>query len=222
MKSWDKTWENIFENRVWGKYPPEELVRFIARNLCNVPDRKAVGILDLGCGTGACSWYIAREGFSIFGIDGSFTATKVASQRLRSEGLPGIICVGDFIDIPWSTSYFDCVIDVEALSCNTFEMSKIILDEIIRVLKPGGLLFSISFKDGCWGDGTGKKIEQHTYFNVTEGPCEGMGVIRFSPESEIRQLYQRFETLSLEYNLRTADKMNKIISQWVISGRKPY
>ena len=29
---WDKGWDKIFSTAEWGKYPGEELIRFIARN----------------------------------------------------------------------------------------------------------------------------------------------------------------------------------------------
>jgi len=45
---WDKTWDNVFLKKEWGKYPPEELIRFIARNFYEVKNRKKVRILDMG------------------------------------------------------------------------------------------------------------------------------------------------------------------------------
>ena len=58
-------WQNIFENKEWGKYPSETLIRFIARNFYNVSDRKAINILELGLGTGTNLWFCAREGFTL-------------------------------------------------------------------------------------------------------------------------------------------------------------
>ncbi|EAL1485109.1 SAM-dependent methyltransferase, partial [Campylobacter coli] len=45
-------WENIFSNKEWGKYPSENLIRFIARNFYNVKNRNEIRILELGLGTG--------------------------------------------------------------------------------------------------------------------------------------------------------------------------
>jgi 2-polyprenyl-3-methyl-5-hydroxy-6-metoxy-1,4-benzoquinol methylase len=69
--SWDPAWEEIHKSRKLGKYPPEELVRFVARKYYKVSSREAFRFFDLGCGLGAASWYLAREGFTVFGIDGS-------------------------------------------------------------------------------------------------------------------------------------------------------
>ena len=57
--SWDDQWETLFASRAWGRYPPEELVRFVARSFGDAPDRASVRILELGCGPGANVWFLA-------------------------------------------------------------------------------------------------------------------------------------------------------------------
>ena len=47
MNAWNPIWEDIFQKRGWGKYPEVELVRFVARNYYNVPDRKKIVFMDL-------------------------------------------------------------------------------------------------------------------------------------------------------------------------------
>ena len=80
--TWDPGWEQIFSSREWGKYPPEHVIRFIARSFYGVPDRKEVRLLEPGCGPGANIWFMAREGFTVSGIDGSATSIKQADERL--------------------------------------------------------------------------------------------------------------------------------------------
>ena len=52
MKTFDKQWNEVHETRNWGRYPAEELVRFMARNF-PAAQRPKTRVLDLGCGTGA-------------------------------------------------------------------------------------------------------------------------------------------------------------------------
>ena len=59
--SWDATWEEVFRQQEWGKYPGEDLIRFVARNFYNVEKRSDIKILEVGCGPGANLWFIARE-----------------------------------------------------------------------------------------------------------------------------------------------------------------
>src|SRR5207253_2900607 len=85
-RSWDPAWEAVFQSQEWGKYPPEYVIRWAARHFYKAPDRKAVRILDLGSGPGACAWYLSREGFSVEAIDGSATAIAKLQARLVEPG----------------------------------------------------------------------------------------------------------------------------------------
>uniref|UniRef100_UPI00112FAD0C class I SAM-dependent methyltransferase n=2 Tax=Campylobacter jejuni TaxID=197 RepID=UPI00112FAD0C len=80
-------WENIFSQKEWGKYPSENLIRFIAKNFYNVKDRNKINILELGLGTGANLWFCAKEGFSVSGIEWSKTGVERFKQRLENENL---------------------------------------------------------------------------------------------------------------------------------------
>lgn len=86
IEAWDPIWEEVFHSQEWGKYPGESLIRFIARNFYK-RNRKEVRILEIGCGTGANIWYLCREGFSAYGIDGSKKAVSLANNRIKTEGL---------------------------------------------------------------------------------------------------------------------------------------
>ena len=64
-----KIWEETFVKKEWGKYPSIPLVKFIASNFYEVADRSHIRILEIGCGTGANIWFMAKEGFQVYGID---------------------------------------------------------------------------------------------------------------------------------------------------------
>jgi len=116
--NWDPAWEQIFSSKEWGEYPPEHVIRFVARNFYGVPDRKEVRLLEPGCGPGANVWFMAREGFTVSGIDGSATSIKQASERLTREGLAADLRVGDFSTLPWPGSRFDGVVENVSLCHN--------------------------------------------------------------------------------------------------------
>ncbi|MBP2029958.1 2-polyprenyl-3-methyl-5-hydroxy-6-metoxy-1,4-benzoquinol methylase [Methanohalophilus levihalophilus] len=118
MGSWDSKWEEVYRNQEWGKYPPEELIRFIARNFYNNDFRNDVHILDIGCGTGAETWFLAREGFSAIGIDGSKTAISIAKKRFSDENLSGDFIEGDIEALNFADDFFDAVIDIVAVQHN--------------------------------------------------------------------------------------------------------
>lgn len=35
--AWDPVWESIFTNQAWGRYPGEDLIRFVAKNFYAPP-----------------------------------------------------------------------------------------------------------------------------------------------------------------------------------------
>ncbi|MFZ2958868.1 MAG: class I SAM-dependent methyltransferase [Candidatus Ozemobacteraceae bacterium] len=229
---WDPVWEKIFQqNCAWGKYPGEELVRFIARSFASRPDRSACKILEVGCGPGGNLLFFAREGFSVFGIDGSPTAVERARKALDEE-FPGLVqqdashvtrfsdvCVGQLLSLPYEEGLFDAVVDNEAICCNSFEESQGIFREINRVLQPGGRLFSRTFARGCYGDGTGTKVGRNAWV-VAEGPLLNEGFNRFTDPDEIPELIDPLKVISCEMISRTVENRTQEIRELIIIGEK--
>jgi len=202
---WDSSWEKIYKSREWGRYPPEELVRFAARNFYSA-DRSKVKFLDIGCGTGAAAWFLAREGFTVFGVDGSETAIKIAKERFAKENLAGEFKVGDIVKLDYPNNFFDCVVDVSALQHNTPENIKNILQECKRVLKPGGKIFSIMLCD-------------KTKFNKKQNPSEGTGYTHMSTEKEVKSFFSSFNDVVIDVSERT--DRGSFFSHFIIQATKP-
>jgi len=93
-ESYSRRENNLFE-------PNEELVKFLARFVISRdPDSGSIclknpgvgnsvsklTVLDIGCGIGAQSEYLARLGFSVIGCDLSDIAIKSAIARTHSRG----------------------------------------------------------------------------------------------------------------------------------------
>lgn len=219
---WDPVWESIFRGREqWGRYPPEELVRFIARHYY-AARRADVRVLEIGCGPGAGpGWYLAREGFRYAGIDGAPTAIERSKQRFAEEHLQGEFEVGAVEALPWADGTFDCVVDIACLQHNATEPARRMIDEVFRVLKPGGRHFSLTTRPGCWGDGSGVRIDEATYRDLTEGPFAAMGAVRFSTAAQLRVLYSAFTELELEHSIRSVDSERHEIANWIVTCKKP-
>jgi len=215
-------WESIFAQRGWGSYPPEELVRFIARNFRAAPDRAQVRVLEIGCGPGPNIWFLAREGYAAAGIDGSPTAIRQAEARLQAEGLPSAdLQVGDFASLPWPDASFDAVVDVAALYANTMPTIRATVAEIARVLKPGGLFFGKMFADGCTGSRSGTMLEPGTMRKPTEGVCAGNEVAHFFTRAELHELFAGFDALKIDQIHRTDGNGAIDVFEWLVSASKP-
>jgi SAM-dependent methyltransferase len=220
--AWDPIWEQIFQEKEWGKYPGEELIRFVASHFYKTEHRKNVKLLEVGCGTGANLWFMAREGFTVYGADGSPTGVDRTIERLNREcpGWNGEVLRIDLDKLPYEDDFFDAVIDNESICCNSFESSKRIYKELCRVTKSGGKLFSRTFATGCWGDGTGKAVGRNAWI-VSEGPMLNKGYTRFTSESDLEELIPDFQIQEIELLTRTFHNRQKAIKEWIIHAQKP-
>ncbi|NPV89929.1 MAG: class I SAM-dependent methyltransferase [Firmicutes bacterium] len=221
-KSFDEIWEQIHQEQGWGNYPSEEVIRFVARNFYK-RDRAVTRLLDAGCGAGAVTWYLAREGFAAYGFDGSRTAVRRAEKRLRDEGLGALLMVGDATNLIYSDEFFDGVIDSAMINANTVENIKLILRECRRVLKKGGKLFSTGlFRVGMTGYGTGERLEEHTYREITEGALAHRGTVHFFNRPEILELWSEagFEDILIDSVERTDQGGAVSISHFIVEAVK--
>jgi SAM-dependent methyltransferase len=218
-------WESIFSSRGWGAYPPEELIRFIARNYGQVSNRLSVRVLEIGCGPGPNIWYLVREGYGVAGIDGSTTAIAQARQRLSAEGLPTHeqrvdLRVGNFVKLPWSDFEFDAVIDVAALYANRRSDIVSAIGEVSRTLKPGGMFFGKMFGVDTTGSDSGVLFEPGTRHFPDRGPCAGNEIAHFFEREELLELFQAFRKVDIDQVARTERNGEIRIFHWLVSATK--
>lgn len=99
-------------------------------------------ILDLGCGSGEVSIYIAKlyeRNQTIYCFDRSLVAKSRATQNFEQNGLKFKISQGDATALPYPTSFFDKIIAFGVMEHTRDE--KKLLSEINRVLKDKGEVY---------------------------------------------------------------------------------
>lgn len=100
-------------------------------------------VLELGCGAGDMSLFLAEKGFEVYGIDISPTAIEWAKEKAAERNLQVDFRVGSVLDLSgFSDNVFDYILDGHCLHCIIGEDRKVFLTEALRVLKYGGVLFS--------------------------------------------------------------------------------
>ena len=100
-------------------------------------------ILDCGVGTGALSSALARvlpTPFKLDAIDISPRMLDLASRSLRDTALDVTLRLGDVRELPYDNNAFDLVMTSHVLE-HLVDPS-VALNEMVRVLKPGGLLIA--------------------------------------------------------------------------------
>ncbi len=123
--------------------PQNDTVRFV-EFLKKKAKVKAEGlrVLDLGSGAGRNSFYFAKLGNQVSGLEISKTAIDVARSFARDANLRIDYkrqTIGDIF--PYENNTFDIVLDVVSSNSLTEIEREIYLSEVNRVLKPGGYFF---------------------------------------------------------------------------------
>jgi SAM-dependent methyltransferase len=106
-------------------------------------------VLDAGCGNGRNAIYMASKGCTVHAIDSSAVALEFLRQRASGAGLLDRIEVhNQFLGDAWpfSDDRFGFVLD-SYVFCHYLERSsqETYREELRRVLRPGGLLYSSVF-----------------------------------------------------------------------------
>jgi ubiquinone/menaquinone biosynthesis methyltransferase len=102
------------------------------------PDARA---LDLATGTGDIAFAVRERGARVVGLDVTRRMIELARAKASTKGLSFL--VGDMVALPFATDSFDLVTTGYGLR-NVPDLVAAI-DEIRRVLKPGGQALSLDF-----------------------------------------------------------------------------
>jgi SAM-dependent methyltransferase len=144
----DSAGQAWLRTKPFGAPPNHELMRCL-RTFAHVIELLQLGlraeILDVGCGPGWFSEFLARCGYSVTGIDISPDMIEIARERVASLGEvgQGIEAKAEFHalpvrEMPWS-SRFDAAILYDTM--HHFDDEVETLKVIRRTLVPGGQLF---------------------------------------------------------------------------------
>jgi len=94
-------------------------------------------LLDLGCSTGIIANILSKKFARVVGIDIDKTAIKYANENFSSENLQ--FAIGDVMCTGFRDEYFDVII-----CAHVYEHvpdASLLLSEINRILKPGGVCY---------------------------------------------------------------------------------
>lgn len=218
-KTFDEEWEDVHSSQKWGQYPAEHVIRFMARNYYD-KERSDVKVLDFGCGGGANTWYLAREGFDVYAFDGSRSAVKNTEKKLEKEGVKAHLLVSDAMNLEYDNNFFDIIIDNACITSNTISNMKDMYKECYNLLKSGGKLMTMCVGLGTDGYLTGTEIEKNTYKDIKEGKWAWRGTAHFCSEEEIKHILTEvgFEELDVDFVIYSDGQIK--VEEYVVSAIK--
>ena len=94
-------------------------------------------VLDAGCGDRDGPLMLAEKGVRVIGVDVNVEAVRVARERFRAASVSyGAV---DCRNLPFRSDRFDAVISLEVIEHLPEEDHRRYLEEMARVVRPGGL-----------------------------------------------------------------------------------
>ena len=116
--------------------------------LINFDTLRDKDVLEVGVGNGSHAQLLAQHAKSFTGIDLTEYAVKSTSERLRVFGLPGTVLRMDAERMQFPDNSFDVIWSWGVIhhSANTRK----VLEEIRRVLRPGGEVFVMVYHRTLW------------------------------------------------------------------------
>lgn len=144
-----ENWEEVYRTHAPESLPWElgrarpQLVELIQRGTV-VAEGKA---LDLCCGLGTNTIYLAQAGFEVCAIDIAPTAIGYARKKAELAGVRVRFRTADATKLPFADAQFDFALDMGCFHHITLRDRPRYLGGIHRVLKPAGKYFLICFSD---------------------------------------------------------------------------
>ncbi|MBI5355411.1 MAG: class I SAM-dependent methyltransferase [Candidatus Aenigmarchaeota archaeon] len=147
--------ERVYENpeaAPWNTTePPEELVQLIETQTL-----KPCKTLDIGCGNGNYSIFLAAQGFDVTGIDISENAIKHAKKRSLEHGIKcKFISMNIITDLHGINEKFDFILEWGLLHFILPEFRGEYVKNVANLLNTGGKYISLCFNEKSpeWGGG---------------------------------------------------------------------
>lgn len=223
-------WNDMFDwiNSRGGarKYPNETVVIWLLGFAKTQHSQKRV--LDLGCGWSQSMPMCINEGYEYYGVDVTDRAF-ISDEIIQNNGWSSKVNLSVFTPpkLDFEDEFFSHSFSTEALHLNADSDSmQTIIDEIYRVLKPGGRFMATVMTPEYWYMplGTAKYVTDEV-IEVQENHVEenriGARYFVFQDEEHIKKYFSKFSKIYIGKENRTfGEYPEKHISHWIISVEK--
>lgn len=188
-RSWDSYWEKGTGQQYWLN--PDDSVIELARNL----DKSRIrAVLDLGCGIGRHSLYLAEQGYRIIAVDSSSSALAVLREQAGRRSIRIEIIEGDYLQDLFPSESFDMVLSYNVIYHGTRDTFRDALHLVHKWLRPGGLFFFTcpTRRDGKYGNG--EQVAPNAYKPLNS--IHPGDIHYFADDADISDLLDKFTTIS--------------------------
>ena len=158
--------------------PPQELVELIESG--KVAPCKAI---DVGCGEGFHSIYLASKGFDVLGIDLSERAIRYAKENAARRGVKVRFVAMDIADLGQITEKFDFILEWSLLHQITLPQRQKYVKDVAKILNRNGKYLSVCFNQQSAEFGNpGEK------YRISPSGMK----LYFSSQKELKELFEQY------------------------------
>ncbi len=155
---WNERCETETGRRDWLE--PESEVKEIAELLGNIGASTA---MDLGCGIGRHSLFLASLGYSVFALDRSSAGVDFARSLAQNQMRPIHFVTGLMTDLPCAGERFDYLLAWNVIYHGNRDAVQKSLIEVHRVLRPGGIFQGTMLSKNNHLFGQGREVAADTF-----------------------------------------------------------
>ncbi len=185
LEFWDRAWNGV-------KVPYTQLpdLDYVPRIPSAIETKKSQKVLDLGCGSGWLSIFLARNGFDVIGVDVAKHAVELGQMWAKDENLNIDFQVQDISDLHFPSCYFGSVVANSIFEHLTYDLAKRTLELLSKMLLPGGIFVGCFDKVGT-GPGEFYKLDDGSQIYTDKGR-KGM-LLRCFSDDELKSFFSSWK-----------------------------
>lgn len=151
--------------------------------------------IDVGCGQGRNTLWLASKGFQVVALDNSRSAIETLKKAAKAQNLKIDIRLADIRSFDFGTEKFDLVLIQTTLNHLEHNYIPAVCEKIMKSLAPKGLIYCVSFTK----DDPGFKCN-------AERPSECSRTVKYYfSTGELQRLFSGLEILKCEEYMKLDD-----------------
>lgn len=195
LKKWD-----LWVRNAAPSYPREKVIQFVFREFGKPIEGKPLA-LDLGCGSGVHSTFLAENGFDVTAVDISEAALDATRSRAETQGLEVELLKQDSGDLDLGKRKFDLIVCTGVLDAIGSEKAGRAVAAVAKMMRPKGRALFIFASDEDF------RIEENA----------PMGLYGYNRDEVEAMFGTRFDRLSIDRYLTTFDNGEQRQSEWLVT-----
>lgn len=216
-----KKWDELHsQKRFCTVYPQDRVVAWTFRNFLK-DSSSQYKLLDVGCGAGRHAIFWATEDYSVSACDFSLTGIEETKKRAKEIGISVEVQQCEADALPYKDNQFDGLLCYGVLYYLPYERYRKAVQEIYRVLKPGGKAFVVTRTADDSRALQAKKIDAHTYClneldSHAPSDAESGMLMTMLERQDVVDIFSCFSEVNIDRNTMTSHNEKFIDDDWYV------